>query len=69
MVTRRQVEQQKVITAITVISCALWVTNFVARAADPTWPVGMSAALDPVIIMVAGFWFAGAATERRRNGS
>ena len=65
----RRADQQRVITAITVISCALWVTNFVLRIADPLWPVGMSAALDPVIIMVAGFWFAGAATERRRNGS
>ena len=69
--TSRQVDQARAITAITVIACALWVMNFAMRVVDPTWPVGMSAALDPVVIMAAGWWFTSAATERRRqrNGS
>ena len=69
VIALRRVEQQRVITAITVISCALWILNFAGRVVDPTWPVGMSAALDPVVILVAGWWFAGAAAERQRNGS
>jgi hypothetical protein len=49
---------QHVTTILTAIVGVAWVANFAMRVIDPGWPV-FSAALDPALLVVIGYWFTG----------
>jgi hypothetical protein len=49
---------QRVTTVLTVIVGVVWFGNFGMRIINPGWPM-FSAALDPAVLIVIGYWFTG----------